>query len=67
MRIFTSLDSVTGEYLVEIDWPGREPEVHRFAQESACAAYLSTLEHELEAEQWESDGVRLADRKAPVV
>jgi len=63
LRVLTSLDTATGEYVVEVAWPGREPETHRFVDEDRCSAYLSRLEEDLEGEHWIAEGVRLADRK----
>jgi hypothetical protein len=63
----TSIDAGTGEFLVEIDWPNRGAEVHRFADEDLCSEYLSALEGELDARHWVSDGVRLTERKPPLV
>jgi hypothetical protein len=66
LRVLTSLDADTGEYLVEIDWPHRESEVHRFPDEDMCSEYLASLEGELESGHWISDGVRLTERKTPL-
>jgi hypothetical protein len=66
LRVLTSLDAVSGEYLVEVAWPNRETEIHRFADEDACSVYLSRLEEELDGEHWIADGVRLAERKSIV-
>ena len=63
LRVLTSLDAATGEYIVELSWPDRAPEIRRFPTEDSCSAYLSHLERELERAQWIADGVRLADRK----
>ena len=67
LRVMTSLDADTGEFLVEVDWPNRRAEVRRFSDEDLCSEYLSTLEGELDAEHWVSDGVRLTARKPPLV
>ncbi|HEY2433990.1 MAG TPA: hypothetical protein VGI12_15050 [Vicinamibacterales bacterium] len=62
LRILTSLDEPTGAYLVEIQWPDRAPETHRFADESGCSAFLAAFEAELGADEWAPSGVRLAER-----
>jgi len=67
LRVMTSMDAETGEFLVEVDRPNRQSEVHRFADEDLCSEYLSALEGELDAEHWVSDGVRLTQRKLPLV
>jgi hypothetical protein len=67
LRVMTSLDDDTGEFVVEVDWPDRRMEVLRFADEDLCSEYLSALEGELDTERWVSEGVRLTARKPPVV
>jgi hypothetical protein len=61
LQVLTAQDADTGEYLVELEWPDRGREVHRFADRDECATYLSALELELDAEHWVPDGVRLTD------
>jgi len=67
LRVMTSIDADTGEFVVEVDWPDRRTEVRRFAAEDLCSEYLSMLEGDLDAEQWISEGVRLTARKPPLV
>src|SRR6478735_93652 len=47
LRVLTSRDGLTGDWIVELDRPNCVPEIYRFADQGSCEAYLSALEQEL--------------------
>jgi hypothetical protein len=59
LKVGTRLDTVTGEYIVDIERPNAAVEVHRFADESRCSEFLSAFENQLTVDGWISDGVTI--------
>jgi hypothetical protein len=52
LRLETRIDTVTGAYVVVIEWADRPPETERYTDLDAYEARLRALEQRLEAEHW---------------
>ena len=56
LRIETRFNETTGEYVLDIAWPGRPPAIERFDNEAAFRARTIALERQLEREHWTQIG-----------
>jgi len=56
LRIETRVDDRTGEYVLDLVWPGGPVETERFVNEDAFRARTIALEHQLDTEQWTQIG-----------
>jgi hypothetical protein len=56
LRIETRVDDATGEYVLDLAWPGQPIETERFDNEDAFRARTVALEYQLEHEQWTQVG-----------
>ena len=56
LRIETRFNETTGEYVLDLAWPGRPPATERFDNEDAFRARTIALEHQLENERWTQVG-----------
>jgi len=52
VRLETSFDQTTGDYVLTIDWPGRAIETERYDDVDSFRARLATLEDQLASERW---------------
>ena len=58
LRIETRFNETTGEYVLDLAWPGQPPQTECFDNEDAFRARTIALEHQLENEHWTQVGTR---------
>jgi hypothetical protein len=51
-RLTTRFDTVSGEYVLEMEWSDGLATTERFADFTAFQARILTLEHQLVSEEW---------------
>lgn len=56
LRVETRFDAATGEYVLEVTWPGRAPESERFTSLDAFRSRVLALEEQLDAARWKQVG-----------
>jgi hypothetical protein len=56
LRIETRFNDHTGEYVLDLAWPGQPMVTERFTDEQAFRARTIALEQQLDAEHWKQVG-----------
>ena len=56
LRIETGLDAATGEYVLQVEGPGRPATTERFPDVHAFEARVLAIERQLTAERWAQVG-----------
>ena len=59
LSVATELDGGTGEYVVKIERPNQDAEVHRFSDKGRCSTFLSNMQRDLTVQDWTADSVGL--------
>jgi hypothetical protein len=56
LRVETRFDAATNEYVLEVTWPGRSPELERFSSLDAFRSRVLVFEQQLETARWTQVG-----------
>jgi hypothetical protein len=56
MRVVTRFDNVAAEYVVEVEWPDRDPVVERYTDYGLFNDRVQRLQIELVESQWQQSG-----------
>lgn len=56
LRIETRIDTASGNYVLQVEWPGRPATVERFPDQAAFEMRVRALERQLHNDHWEQVG-----------
>jgi hypothetical protein len=56
MRVVTRFDQTTSDYIVEVEWPGRDRTIERYVDYDAFNRRVQRLHTELLESRWIQDG-----------
>jgi len=56
LRLESTYDNKTAEFVVSVQWPDGREQTERFAELEACRAWLLAFDNAIEAERWKPNG-----------